>query len=265
MTSREATSFLPRAAQTGGDAAWRRGPLDWAALLAIGAVQWPWLLKSLWGGRQRDKRALLERLGLPSDALPNLGSWKADAGLLNRIVDHIETHRPQHVVELGSGASTLVAARALALHGGGSLTSFDQHGDFVEAVRNWLADHNLTATVEHAPLVPADAPWPGLWYDLHKLPETIDLLLIDGPPWTIHPLVRGAAERLFERISPGGAVMLDDAARPGERIVAVLWKQRWPDFDWQLLSGVKGTLFGLKKALIQYIAAGYCAFAINNW
>jgi hypothetical protein len=113
--------------------------------------------------------------------------------------------------------------------------------------------------------VPTDAPWPGIWYDLHKLPETIDLLLIDGPPWTIHPCVRGAAERLFDRIVPGGAVMLDDAARPGERIVAALWKQRWPGFEWRLLAGIKGTLFGLKRVLIQYIAAGYCAFAINNW
>lgn len=264
MTSREATSYLPRAAATGESAAWRRSPLDWTALLAFGAIQWPWLLRSLWGGRRRDKRALLERLGLPADALPNLGSWKADVGFLTRIVDHIEAHRPRHVVELGSGASTLIAARALALYGGGTLVSFDQHGDFVEAVRGWLADHQLSATVEHAPLVPADRPWPGLWYDLGKLPESIDLLLIDGPPWTIHPLVRGAADCLFGRIAPGGTVMLDDAARPGERCVAALWKRGWPDFEWRLVAGIKGTLVGFRRALIQYVGISYSVFLASS-
>lgn len=265
MTSREATSYLPRLAEAGESAAWRRSPSDWMALLAIGAIQWPWLLRSLWGGRRRDKRVLLERLGLPAEALPKLGSWKADVGFLTRIVDHIELHRPAHVVELGSGASTLVTARALQLHGGGTLTSFDQHRDFVGAVRNWLENHGLHAHVEHAPLVRADPPWPGLWYDLGKVPDAIDLLLIDGPPWTIHPEVRGAAERLFDRIAPGGAVMLDDAARPGERLIAMRWKRRWPDFDWQLLYGIKGTLVGVKRSMIQFVMAGYSALLINSW
>jgi hypothetical protein len=132
-------------------------------------------------------------------------------------------------------------------------------------VRGWLADHELPATIEHAPLVPAEAPWPGLWYDLQKLPDTIDLLLIDGPPWTIHPFVRGSAERLFDRIAPGGTIMLDDAARPGERWIAALWKRRWPDFEWRLLTGIKGTLVGIKRIVIQYIAVGYCTFAVNSW
>lgn len=264
MTSREATSFLPRAAQTDSRAPWRRSLPEWASLLAFGAIQWPWLLRSLWGGRRRDKRALLDRLGLPADALPNLGSWKADVGFLTRIVDHIEAHRPAHVVELGSGASTLVAARALALNGGGMLVSFDQHGDFVESVRGWLADHQLAATIEHAPLIPAEAPWPGLWYDLHKVPDSIDLLLIDGPPWTVHPLVRGSADRLFARIAPGGTVMLDDAARPGERCVAALWKRRWPDFEWRLAAGIKGTLVGLKRVVIQYVGISYSIFLVSN-
>jgi len=265
MTSREATSYLPRLADAGEDSGWRRSPSDWAALLTIGAIQWPWLLRSLWGGRRRDKRALLDRLGLPAEALPKLGSWKADVGFLTRIVDHIEQHRPAHVVELGSGASTLVTARALQLNGGGTLTSFDQHRDFVRAVRKWLSDHGLSAHVEHAPLIHADPPWPGLWYDLGRLPDTIDLLLIDGPPWTIHPEVRGAAEQLFDRIAPGGAIMLDDAARPGERIVAMRWKQKWGDFDWKLLPGIKGTLLGIRMSAIQYLMVGYSTLLINSW
>ena len=32
--------------------------------MAWGAIQWPWLARSLWGGKLADKHALLDRLGL---------------------------------------------------------------------------------------------------------------------------------------------------------------------------------------------------------
>ena len=242
MTTREATGLLPRAhadAITG----YATSALDWAHILLFGAIGWPWLLRSLSGGTRAEKVALLDRLDLPRDALPNLGSWKADTALLHQIVDIVADRRPAQVVELGAGASSLVTARALALHGGGRLTSFDQHGDFVAATHQWLHEHGLDADMRHAPLAPAPRDWPGLWYKLDHLPETIDLLVIDGPPWSIHPYVRGAAEALFDRIPPGGIVLLDDGARPGERIVAQRWRRRWPDFAFRLeRSGTKGTL-----------------------
>ena len=75
--------------------------------------------------------------------------------------------------------------------------------------------------------------------------HSLDLLLIDGPPWTIHPYVRGAAETLFDRLPVGGVVMLDDGARPGERVVAQRWRKRWPNFRFDLVNrGTKGTLIG---------------------
>ena len=247
MTTREATSLLPRvggAPIIGSDG---RTFSDWAALLAIGAVQWPWLLRSLHGGRLKDKHALLDRLDLPHDALPYLGSWKADTGLLKLLVDHIEQHRPRLVVEFGTGASTLVLARALQRAGGGALISFEQHADFVDATRLWLADHGLKADLRAVPLRPSPDGWPGLWYDHGPLPAGIDLMLIDGPPWVIHPMTRGAASCLFDRIAVGGTVMLDDAARPGERLVARRWRKRYPNFSFRLdKSGTKGTLIGTR-------------------
>ena len=242
MTTKYATGLLPRA-QDGAAVPFA----DRLHVIAFGAIGWPWLLKSLSGGKRRDKRQLLARLGLPADALPNLGSWKADTALLNRIVDTIERLRPDTVVELGAGASTLVTAKALALNGGGRLVSFDQHGDFVDATRAWLAEHGLGADLRAADLVTPPGDWPGLWYDVHHLPERIDLLIIDGPPWTVHPYVRGAAETLFDRIPVGGTVLLDDAARPGERIVARRWRKLWPNFSFELdKRGTKGTLIGTR-------------------
>ncbi|HEX9955028.1 MAG TPA: class I SAM-dependent methyltransferase [Allosphingosinicella sp.] len=246
MTSREATALLPRAKGTRVVGSQRKSWRDWAALLAVGAVQWPWLLRSLNGGSEKARHALLDRLELPRDALPALGSWKADVGLLRLVSDHIAAAHPQVVVEFGAGASTLVMAKALQQAGGGKLHSFEQHEDFVEATRQWLADHGLEADIRAAPLAPSGG-WPGLWYRHGPLPERIDLLVVDGPPWTIHPLTRGGAETLFDRIPVGGTVMLDDAARPGERIVARRWRKRWPNFEFKLVnSGSKGTLVGTR-------------------
>jgi predicted O-methyltransferase YrrM len=244
MTTKNATGLLPRAHES---ASALRSLSDRLHVIAFGAIGWPWLLRSLSGGRRRDKKRLLERLSLPAGALPNLGSWKADTVLLHRIVDTIEHLRPSTVVELGAGASTLIAARALALNGGGRLVSFDQHEDFVAATAAWLAEHGLGGELRTAALSPAPGDWPGAWYDVHHLPERIDLLIIDGPPWAIHPYVRGAAETLFDRIPVGGVILLDDAARPGERIVARRWRKRWPNFRFELdRRGAKGTLIGVR-------------------
>jgi len=247
MTTREATGLLPRS--HGAQAREIVTSLsDWAHILLFGAIGWPWLLKSLSGGRLKDKIALLDRLELPHDSLPNLGSWKADTALLGLIVDHIERARPSVVVELGAGASSFVTARALQRNGGGRLISFDQHRDFIEATHGWLAEHGLDADMRDAALVPAPGDWPGYWYDIGALPDRIDMLVIDGPPWSIHPYVRGAAEYMFDRISPGGVVLLDDGARPGERFVIQRWRKRWPDFEFRLdLSGTKGTVIGIRR------------------
>lgn len=246
MTSRERTAIRPRTMDLSALAPpqlWRNR----LAVIAFALIQWPWLLRSLWGGRLTAKFALLDRLGLPRTALPHLGSWKADVGFLTQLADDIIRLCPDTVVEFGMGASTLIIAAALRKAGGGALISFDQHADFVAATRRWLAEHGLAADLRAAALVPA-AKWPGLWYRHGDLPEQIDLLVIDGPPWTIHPFTRGSADGLFDRIAPGGQIMLDDAARPGERMIAQRWRRNWPDFDWRYIRGIKGTLIGARCA-----------------
>ncbi len=243
MTSREATRLWIEPDQGVSQ------PLsDKLAVCLYGAIQWPWLLSSLHGGRRAEKAALLDRLGLPHDALPNLGSWKADTVFLGHIVAAIEELRPTNVVELGCGASTMVIGKALARNGGGQLTSFDQHAAFVRETGKWLREYDVDAGLVHAPLAPAPRGWPGNWYRLSSLPAEIDLLVIDGPPWAVHPHVRGAAETLFDRIPVGGMVLLDDAARPGERVVAHRWRERWPGFRFTLdRRGAKGTLIGRRE------------------
>lgn len=245
MTTKSLTGLLAKPNDAG---AARRTRGEQLFQIAFGAIQWPWLLRSLYGGTQAEKQALLARVDLEQDALPHLGSWKADTYLLHRIVDVIAAVQPATVVELGSGATSLVIAKALALHGSGRLHSYDQHAPFVEATAAWLAENGCDAAFRHAPLVQRDLRWPGLWYGLTEVPGSIDLLVIDGPPWAVHPFARGMAERLFPLIAPGGTILLDDAARPGERYVARRWKKAWPDFTFHYEgAGNKGLLVGQRR------------------
>jgi predicted O-methyltransferase YrrM len=245
MTTREATALL--ALQ---DVDLQRSFGDRAMVFAYGAVQWPWLLRSLHGGRKADKNALLDHLDLPHDALPNLGSWKADTAFLSHIISAIELLKPANVVELGCGASSFIIARALQLAGKGTLTSFDQHEDFAALTQSWLEQNGLSADIRHAPLGPAPDGWPGHWYQLSDVPDSIDLLVIDGPPWAIHPHVRGSAATLFPKVRQGGMILLDDAARLGERVVARRWRREHHNIDFVLdSSGAKGTLIGRKAGV----------------
>jgi len=245
MTSRESTSWGGRKDE--GSARLKRSWADRALLGAFYVLNGPFLAKSLYGGSKRAKRALLERLGLPLDALPHTGSWKADVGLLTFLADHILQHKPKVVVEFSAGASSLIIAKALEKAGVEKpvFVSFEQHKDFCEQTSQWLAGHGLESDIRHAPLRPSPGGWPGLWYDHGPLPDAIELMLIDGPHWAIHPFTRGAAATAFGQVAPGGTVMLDDAARPGERIVARRWRRQWPDFSFKLHHpGSKGTLVG---------------------
>lgn len=247
MTTKLLTGLLAKPFDAETPARVTRG--ERAFQIAFGAIQWPWLLRSLYGGTQEQKQALLERIGLAPDALPHLGSWKADTFMLHRLVDMIEERRPQNVVELGSGATSLVIAQALSRNGGGTLHSYDQHAPFVSEMGSWLGEHGLAAEFHHAPLIQRDARWPGLWYGLTAVPLSIDLLVIDGPPWAVHPYARGMAERLFPLLAPGAVVLLDDAARPGERYVARRWRKQWPGIAFHYEgAGTKGLLVGRKSA-----------------
>ena len=248
MTSRESTSLFGRSDSS--SRLIRRSWKDRALLGAFYVLNGPFLAKSLYGGSKKAKRALLERLGLPLDALPHTGSWKADVGLLTFLTDHILTHKPKTVVEFSAGASSLIIAKALEKAGVENPTfiSFEQHPDFVQKTTDWLKEFGLKSDIRVAPLAPSPGGWPGLWYSHDELPDGIDLMLIDGPHWAIHPFTRGAAATSFGKIAPGGTVMLDDAARPGERIVARRWRRQWPDFTFKLHHpGSKGTLVGKRK------------------
>jgi len=173
-------------------------------------------------------RALL-RLDTP---LPIMRGWSASPDFLYVIARHALAAKPGLAVECGSGTSTLVLARCLALNGSGRLFSLESDAGFADATRAMLREAKLEgiATVIHAPLQPTGTGNAQPWYATRDLPDgPIDMLVVDGPPEDTAPQARyPAGPALATRVRPGASIFLDDARRPDERAIVRRWLQELP-------------------------------------
>lgn len=188
--------------------------------------------------------------------LPATDAWSATPDFLALVAETVAERRPALVVECGSGTSTVVAAYALEANGGGRVVSLDHEAPFAERTRGLLRRHGLVerGEVRHAPLAPVPDAAPGgagRWYDGAAWADLdgIDVLVVDGPPTGDDPGARGPALRLlWDRLAPGAVVLVDDAARPGERAVVAAWAGRFPDLDVAYLPLQKGAYVLRKPA-----------------
>lgn len=171
--------------------------------------------------------------------IPPTRGWVASPDLLLTMTDIIRTHKPRLVVELGSGVSTLVMAKA----GAKKVISIDNSDEFATHTRTMLKDHGVRGVeVRVAPLTPHTS---GVdWYDSSKLRDLrgIDLLFIDGPPGSNSPDARKPAlPELLERLSPKAIIVMDDVNRPAERELAEAFAKALPGHVLTFLHHEKGT------------------------
>lgn len=154
---------------------------------------------------------------------------------LTQIISILREAKPDHVVELGSGLSTLIIAAELKRSGRGRLTSIEHDPEYAAITRRNISLHDLEEYVEIrlAPLVTNEKWSPKVpWYDVSTLSDlqSVDLLIIDGPPKPVHPLVRFPALPFFmKRFSPNWVALLDDARRNGEQEILRQWQDQFPN------------------------------------
>lgn len=230
---------------------------DGAVYVAIGAllVMLLGMQMHLHRRRQEDEVQQLEHiqdlLALyamlePRAPLPALTRWSATPALASTLASMVLKHQPRQILELGSGASTIVLAYALERLGSGHVTALEHNAQYAEASRKTLRQHGLAhrATVIHAPLGPvslADRTW--TWYEPAALDglTDIDMVVIDGPPKDTQPQARyPALPLLMPRLVPPGLVVLHDAHRPDEQQILERWQAEYPQFRLDLLSTPKG-------------------------
>ena len=217
---------------------WTRAAHKWARIAEKKAAD-RWL-------EDQARPFLAHLLKLDIAALPPFGPWVARADFLTLIVQHILAARPRMIVEFGSGASTLVILRCLQLNGSGTLISFDDDAGYARITGQRAELLGFCPDIRVVGLGPA-AGYAGSWYQADELPAEIDCLVVDGPPRTIHPETRDGAAMLFDRISPKGAVFLDDAGRPGEKAIVERWTRAHPEIAFRYVATAKGTAIGEKR------------------
>jgi predicted O-methyltransferase YrrM len=171
--------------------------------------------------------------------LPPMRLWAASPDFVTQAVTLIREHRPDLMVEIGSGVSTLISGYTLQEVGSGQLISLEHDAQFAETTAANLVTHQLTdvASVRHAPL--QDTPVGSRtqpWYDLgalEDLPGPIDLLVVDGPPSGTCDMARyPALPLLFLRLRPGAYILVDDFMRDDEYAMVNRWVA---DYDLQVV------------------------------
>ncbi|MFC1883151.1 class I SAM-dependent methyltransferase [Thermodesulfobacteriota bacterium] len=182
----------------------------------------------------------------PHLPFPDSRKWAASPDFLKKIIEIIIEVRPQNIVEVSSGVSTLVAAYSLKKIGKGKILSLEHDPIHVSANKRLLSTHGLqdVAEIVYAPLKKisiGEGVW--LWYDLDCLDfeGDIDLLVIDGPPGNIQKMVRyPALPLLFGRLSEKGVILMDDGNREDEQEIVKLWKKEFGQLKYEYIATEKG-------------------------
>ena len=174
-----------------------------------------------------------------SAPIPPTRSWAASPDLLLTIAELVRTRKPRLVVELGSGVSTLIVAKA----GARKVISIDNSAEFAEKTREMLKDHKVRGV--EVRVAPLKAHASGVdWYDTAKLKDLkkIDMLIIDGPPGSKNSDARKPAlKELLAKLSPNVVVVIDDVNRIGERQLAEAFAKALPRHTLSILNHEKGT------------------------
>lgn len=183
----------------------------------------------------------------PELGLPSFREWAISPDLAAYLATTVADRQPEHIVETGSGTSTLVLAGTVQRLGKGHVYALEHERSFAVATREALEQHGLSdwATVIDAPLVATSigvAEW--AWYDMTEsaLPEKIDLLFVDGPPAEVGPMPRyPALPVLFERLTPEAVIVVDDADRRDDHATVERWGKEYSEFTVRYIPHERGT------------------------
>lgn len=161
--------------------------------------------------------------------LPPMRLWAASPDFVVLAVSLIREHKPNVVLEVGSGVSTIVSSYALQDVGQGHLISLEHEQQFAEVTAANLVAHRLDhiGSVRYAQLKSItlngnDQPW----YDTAVLADLppVDFLVVDGPPSGTADMARyPALPMLFDRLKPGAYILVDDFMRDDEYAMVNRW------------------------------------------
>ncbi|RNC85563.1 MAG: class I SAM-dependent methyltransferase [Balneola sp.] len=191
----------------------------------------------------------------PTAPLPYLSGWAAFPELINTILGEVKTLKPDYIIEIGSGSSTIITSYLLQEHGQGFIHSLDHDEFYGGKTKAQLAQHGLSdyAEIHFTPLVDQSVGSNKYtWYDLSafKLEEnSVQLLVVDGPPEKTQRHARYPALPLLEKyLDKNAVVILDDAGRKEEQESVQMWLKEFPGFEHEFIPTEKGISILRRKA-----------------
>lgn len=147
--------------------------------------------------------------------------WAASESYVRDCIAHaLATHGP--VLECGSGVTT-VAVGIVAQLRGYDCWSLEHNHAWAERVQRALRESGVTSvTVSTSPLRNfGDFDW----YEppLRSMPAAFRLVICDGPPGATRGGRYGLVPVMRGRFADGCIILLDDANREAERLIAARW------------------------------------------
>ena len=161
--------------------------------------------------------------------------WELAPDVLRLLAALVARVKPRHIVEFGSGVSTLVFAYAAARSGDCLVSSIDHDPKFSTASMDALAtaEGAELVSLQFAPLVArvrGGGLYPSYLVDPSKLASAspADVILIDGPPGVLGGRM-GMLDQALEYAQSGSIVLLDDASRDDEQKAIGAWNAQVGD------------------------------------
>ena len=186
-------------------------------------------------------------------SIPTTRGMAASPDFLKLIMETIISNKPELIVELGSGTSTIIAAKTLEKLKSGFLLSIDNDAKFAEQTRQRITLETLEKYSEVITSELKDITVNGEsynWYDtsfLEKIDRKIELLIVDGPPRIINKNARFPAIPLLKKyFTDDMVILLDDGRRQDEQNTVKLWLKELDKFNVDYFNTEKGT-FKLSK------------------
>jgi predicted O-methyltransferase YrrM len=169
--------------------------------------------------------------GLP--ALPPLRNWALSPDTARVIHALIRSYRPRHVMECGSGASSVMLGHLKAAGVIDRVTSIEHEPMYLELSRQQLHRAGVLDMVDlrFCPLIERRAgDRTAIWYDVDVADlDPVDLVIVDGPPSNTGPQARYPVVPILEAVmNPGCLIVVDDYERPDEVAMVEAWRDQFP-------------------------------------
>ncbi len=179
-------------------------------------------------------------------SVPYMTGYAASPELARVVYENVIELKPQYILELGGGVSSIIAGYALEQNGSGSLLSIDHNKKYLKLTEKRLRLHDLNKWVKgkHAALKQQEVNGRDrIWYDISNVSfeEPIDMVLIDGPPEQTQYKARYAAlPLLYPHLNDNVIIILDDAKRPSTQQVIKDWQNEFTDLSYRYIDTERG-------------------------